>query len=258
MIEKEQRLAGEFASLLPVRVPEILAIGRPSHGYGEQWSIVGWLPGEHPAACGPDEPPSEQRSQLAVDLAEVIIALRAAPMSEAAVQDPALRGYRGEALAGIDDWVRNSIEGCRSIVGLDLDLDLAQAVWEDALKLPGAYEVGPDRWYHGDLVAENLLVMDGRLSAVLDFGVEIGDPTIDLHGAWELFDQPAREVFRERLGAEDAEWLRGRAWALCIALGTFTYYWDTMPGPPRRPPEDGPQHPRRRAIDPVANRRAGR
>ncbi|MFG1812805.1 aminoglycoside phosphotransferase family protein [Kribbella sp. NPDC049174] len=230
VIEKEQRWAGEFGPRLPVRVPQIVAIGRPGHGYSERWSIVGWLPGEHPTVCGPAESPSLQRAQLAVDLAEVIIALRSAPMPDAAAQDPALRGYRGDALAGIDDWTRSSIERCRSIAGFDLDLDLALAVWEDALELPGAYEAGPDCWYHGDLVAENLLVTDGRLSAVIDFAVGIGDPTIDLHGAWELFDQPAREVFRERLGAGDAEWLRGRAWALGLALGTFTYYWHTMPG----------------------------
>ena len=230
VIEKEQRWAGEFRLRLPVMVPQILAIGQPAHGYSERWSIVEWLPGEHPKACGPDEPPSQQREQLAVDLAHVIIALRSAPMSDAAAHDPALRGYRGEALAGIDDWTRTSIDRCRSIAGLDLDLDLALAVWEDALKLPGSHEAGPDRWYHGDLVAENLLITDGRLSAVIDFAVGVGDPTIDLHGAWELFDQPARDVFRERLGAQDAEWLRGRAWALGLALGTFTYYWHTMPG----------------------------
>lgn len=228
-IEQEQRWTREFGPRLPVRVPQILAIGRPGHGYSERWSIVGWLPGEHPMACGPDEPPNQQRAQLAVDLAEVIIALRSTPISDEAAHDPALRGYRGDALAGIDDSVRRNIEQCRSIAGFDLDLDRALAVWEDALKLPGAYEVCPDCWYHGDLVAENLLVTAGRLSAVIDFAVAVGDPTIDLHGAWEIFDQPAREVFRDRLGVGDAEWLRGRAWALGLALGTFTYYWHTMP-----------------------------
>jgi aminoglycoside phosphotransferase (APT) family kinase protein len=230
VIEKEQLWAGEFASRLPVKVPQIVAVGRPSQGYTEQWSIVGWLPGDHPAACGPDEPPTEQRAQLARDLADVIIALRSVPLSPAAILDPALRGYRGGALAGIDDWVRTSIEGCRSIPGFDLDLDLVLAIWENALDLPGAHEPGPDSWYHGDLVAENLLLTNGRLSAVIDFAVSIGDPTIDLHGAWEIFDQPARQLFRKRLGIQDADWLRGRAWALGLALGTFTYYWDTMPG----------------------------
>jgi aminoglycoside phosphotransferase (APT) family kinase protein len=229
-IEQEQRWSGEFGPRLPVAVPQILAIGEPDHGYRERWSIVGWLDGEHPLACGPKQVPTAQRSQLAVDLAEVILALRSAPMTAETIGDERLRSYRGKALAVIDDSVRSNLVLCRSIPGFDLDLDLARGVWEEALELPAANVAGPDRWYHGDLVAENLLITDGRLSAVIDFGVSIGDPTIDLHGAWEILDQPAREVFRQRLDADDAEWLRGRAWALGIALMTFTYYWDTMPG----------------------------
>lgn len=229
-IPREQRWGVEIGPRLPVAVPQILAIGEPDHGYGEHWSIVGWLDGEHPAACNPDDPPTAERSRLAVDLADVIIALRSTPIPEQQAQDASLRSYRGKALAGIDESVRSNLELCRGIDGFDLDLDLARQVWDDALELPAAYETGPDRWYHGDLVAENLLITDGRLSAVIDFGVSVGDPTIDLHGGWEILDRPAREVFRQRLGCDDAEWLRGRAWALGIALMTFTYYWDTMPG----------------------------
>ena len=74
------------------------------------------------------------------------------------------------------------------------------------------------------------MVDDGRLRAVLDFGcLSVGDPTIDLHGAWELLDPVGRRRFRARLGVDDAEWLRGRAWALSIAVMTFPYYWHTMP-----------------------------
>lgn len=103
-------------------------------------------------------------------------------------------------------------------------------VWEAATTLPGYDEAGPARWYHGDLLAENLLVRDGRLAAVLDFGaLAVGDPTADLVGAWEILDAPARAVMRARLGVDDATWLRGRAWALVIAVMTFPYYWRTMP-----------------------------
>ncbi|MEE4282563.1 MAG: phosphotransferase, partial [Pseudomonadales bacterium] len=134
-------------------------------------------------------------------------------------------------LAEYDKYFRRTIEDCRRLQGHGLDLDKALEIWQQALSLPGAQTAGPDRWYHSDLVAENLLLKNGRLTAVLDFGgLAVGDPTIDLHGAWELFDRQSREMFRTRLGVEDAQWLCGRAWALAIALGTFSYYWTKMPG----------------------------
>jgi aminoglycoside phosphotransferase (APT) family kinase protein len=229
-IDKECRWLSRISGHLPVSVPEVTGVGMPAFGFSERWSIMRWLDGELPIACDPDEPPALERSTLAADLAEVVRALRTLDVPEAAAADPTLRSYRGRPLAEFDKQMRRYIQQCRSIDGLDIDLDAAREIWEDALKMPGADAVGPDRWYHGDLVAENLLLTGGRLSAVLDFGgLSLGDPTIDLHGAWEVLDAPAREVFRIQLGVSDAEWSRGRAWALAIALGTFTYYWRTMP-----------------------------
>ncbi len=230
-IEKEKRWLPELRRHLPVAVPEIVALGRPAYGYPESWSIVGWLDGELPPARGLKEFSTAQSRGLAADLADVILALRGIEVPEAAATAPGLRWYRGWSLAEYDRHMRRTIQDCRSIEGLDLDLDAVLDVWQRSILLPGADDVGPDRWYHSDLVAENLLLKDDRLSAVLDFGgLAVGDPTIDLHGAWELFDHQSREVFRTRLGVEDAPWLRGRAWALAIALGTFSYYWTKMPG----------------------------
>ncbi len=98
------------------------------------------------------------------------------------------------------------------------------------MTLPGVDHVVGPRWFHGDLNAENLLVRKGRLAAVLDFGgLAVGDPTIDLLPAWEVLDAPARAVFRDATGVDEATWLRGRGWALALAVMTFPYYWGTMP-----------------------------
>jgi aminoglycoside phosphotransferase (APT) family kinase protein len=133
-------------------------------------------------------------------------------------------------LAAQDVHTRRAVEACRDISELDLDLDAALQVWEQAMALPGIEQVATPRWYHGDLLAENLLVRDGRLTAVLDFGgLAVGNPTVDLIVAWEVLDTASRDVFRQAVGADDPTWLRGRAWALTLALGTFPYYWVTMP-----------------------------
>lgn len=228
-LETEQRWSDIFRSRMPVAIPRTVAIGRPANGYPEQWSILGWLPGERPPVYQPGQPPGPERSRLAAELAEVILAIRSTPLTDEDRRNPQLRGYRGRSLAEFDHSVRSYLADCRANPEIDLDLDLASRVWQESLQLPGAGQPGEDQWYHGDLVAENLLISRGRLSAVIDFNVSVGDPTIDLHGAWELFDEPARAVFRERLGVDDAAWLRGRAWALGIALGTLSYYWHTLP-----------------------------
>ncbi len=230
-IDKEQRWLPEIGRHLPVTVPEILHIGQPAGSYPERWAIVSWLAGECPKTCTPEDGYNPERSRLATDLAETILALRAVEVPEVAATDPHLRSYRGRPLSEFTKQFQRNVQLCRSINELDLDLDAALAVWDAALRLPGASSVTSDHWYHSDLVAENLLLADGGLSSVLDFGgLAVGDPTIDLHGAWELFDPPAREVFRSRMQVGEPEWLRGRAWALAIALGAFSYYWKTMPG----------------------------
>ena len=89
----------------------------------------------------------------------------------------------------------------------------------------------PPLWVHGDLMDGNLLVRGGRLVAVIDWGgCKACDPAIDLVAAWSLFDEPSRELFRERLGfVDEAMWLRGRAWAVSAAMLALPYYRDTNP-----------------------------
>jgi len=230
IIEKEAQWLPQIGPLLPVSVPEIVAIGEPSKGYPERWSVVRWIDGDVPAVVDPRSEPTAARVRLARDLAAVVNALHAIVVPPGALTDPSLRWYRGSPLATRDMDTRRTIDACRAISELDLDLNAALQVWERAMALSGIDQVATPRWYHGDLLAENLLVRDGRLTAVLDFGgLGVGDPTVDLIVAWEVLDTTSREVFREAVGADDLSWLRGRAWALTLALGTFPYYWDTMP-----------------------------
>ena len=170
-----------------------------------------------------------RRADLAKDLATVLDALSQAEVPIEAVDDPHLQSYRGEPLVTMDRATRENIERCRYLEDFGLDLDAAEQMWAEAMKLPGAADRATPRWYHGDLAAENLLVRDGALTAVLDFGgLSVGDPTVDLVVAWEVLDPPARDLFRGQVGVDDATWLRGRAWALSITLMIW-YYWTTMP-----------------------------
>jgi len=81
---------------------------------------------------------------------------------------------------------------------------------------------GPPVWLHGDLTASNLLVVKGRLSAVIDFGCSaIGDPACDAAILWTFLHGDSRDTFRTQLPLDDATRARGRGWALWKALITL-------------------------------------
>lgn len=228
-IEKEARWTPYLAGRLPVQVPEIVVVGEPAAGYPERWSVTRWLDGAPVTAAAAAAMPSAQRVQLAEDLAGIVLALRALPVPAHALRDPDLHWYRAGPLRDIAADTADNITQCRRMA-LDVDLDAAERLWAAAMALPEPSDTVPPRWLHADLLGENLLLHEGRLSALLDLGgLAVGDPTVDLVCAWELLDAPARRVFRERVDIPDDVWLRGRAWALAIAVMTFPYYADTMP-----------------------------
>lgn len=222
----EARWLAHVAQALPVATPAVVALGEPALGYPLPWAVTTWLDGDRPRI-----PWSANTADgFARDLAGFVRALGDVAVPPDAVSDTALAGYRGRPLVEIDASVRGYLADCGALPGLDLDLEACRRLWQAALDLPGGAEPAAPRWLHGDLFAENLLVRDGRLAAVLDFGgLSVGDPTVDLAGAWELLGPPARQVFRDALEVDDATWLRGRAWALAIAVMTFPYYWRSMP-----------------------------
>ena len=228
-ISKEAAWLPVLGPLLPVRAPDVVDVFEPGRGYPERWSVVRWIDGAHPEVVDPDTSVDRGREVLANNLAAVLGALRQAEVPTGVVHDPHLQSYRGEPLATMDQVTRENIERCRSLEDFDFDLDAAEQTWSEAMRLPGVADRTTPGWYHGDLAAENLLVRDGALHAVLDFGgLSVGDPTVDLVVAWEVLDLPARELFRRQVGVDDATWLRGRAWALSISLMIW-YYWSTMP-----------------------------
>ena len=95
--------------------------------------------------------------------------------------------------------------------------------WEAALRAPEWQR--PPVWIHGDLDARNVLIEDGRLRAVIDWGsLGVGDPACDVMVAWKLLSADTRGTFREALSVDDATWTRGHGWALSQALNALSYY----------------------------------
>jgi aminoglycoside phosphotransferase (APT) family kinase protein len=213
---KEAKWLPRLAPHLPLALPLPLAMGHPADGYPFDWSVCTWLPGENANGTITD------LDLAAVDLAGFVLALRQIDTTGA---HPRPRHGRGAPLAENDDQVRRSI----GQLGDRIDADAALRAWQESLNAP-AWD-GPEVWVHGDLLPGNLLVVDGRLSGVIDFGgLNVGDPACDLQPAWNVFSGHSRARFRAELDVDDASWLRGRGWALCQAVSALPYYWDTNPG----------------------------
>jgi aminoglycoside phosphotransferase (APT) family kinase protein len=213
---KEAEWLPRLAPHLPLAVPVQLAMGHPAEGYPLAWSVYEWLPGENANGTIDD------LDQTAVDLAAFVHALRRIDATDA---HPRPRGARGAPLAELDDAVRQSI----GELGDRIDGAAALRSWDESLDAAGWD--GEEVWVHGDLLPGNLLVVAGRLSAVIDFGgLNAGDPACDLQPAWNVFAGESRARFRAELQADDASWLRGRGWTLYQAVMALPYYWDTNPG----------------------------
>jgi aminoglycoside phosphotransferase (APT) family kinase protein len=216
-VEKEHRWLPKLALLLPLPIPVPLAKGAPAEGYPWPWSVYRWIEGE-PATA---ERIADLR-QFATALAQFLTALQRIDASDG--PPPGRHNFfRGGPLTVYDAETR------RALAALDgrIETDAASAVWEAAL---AATWHGSPVWFHGDVAWGNLLVVEGRLSAVIDFGTSgVGDPSCDLAIAWTLFEGESRDAFRAVLQPDDATWARGRGWTLWKALITLAEHIDTNP-----------------------------
>ncbi|GAB2883068.1 aminoglycoside phosphotransferase family protein [Streptomyces mayteni] len=214
-VAKENRWLPVLAPLLPVPVPPIVARGLPGEGYAFDWSIRRWLAGE----VARPERIADPR-EFATALAGFLRALWRADASEGPAAG-AHSFYRGAPLTHYDDETRRTLSALAGRV----DADRAAAVWDAALK---AEWRGRPVWFHGDIAANNLLVRDGRLAAVIDFGTSgVGDPACDLVISWTMLAGESRDTFRRAVGQDEPMWARARGWALWKALISLAQHLDT-------------------------------
>lgn len=218
-LTREVRLLGDLAAQLSTRVPEVEHVGSPTAGYPHPWAVLRWLPGTDAWAARHrlEDPRGEA---VAEDLARTVLELRA--VTGLGVPRRAA-GQRGGPLAGVVERAHRWLAGD--------DGRLPDRV--DAAAVAQVLAVGPDACVddvpyvltHGDLIPGNLVVEDGRLAAVIDWGyVSSADPALDLVPAWAVLGPDARERFRALLRPDDATWARARVNALEQALGGIVYY----------------------------------
>jgi aminoglycoside phosphotransferase (APT) family kinase protein len=210
---KERTWLPMLAPRLPLRVPVPLAVGVPADGYAFEWSVYSWLDGVDATAgtLVDDAHVAEALERFLVALWRIDAADGPTPGEH--------NVYRGEPLRRRDPRTRVSIDALRG----SIDAAAATAAWEAALAAPDWS--GRPVWIHGDLDARNLLVENGRLSGVIDWGcLGVGDPACDMAVAWKVVSPEARAAFCDALSVDDATWGRARGWALSQAVDALSYY----------------------------------
>lgn len=199
LIVVEQTWLPRIAPRLPLLTPTPVRIGAPGHGYPFGWSVVPWLDGAPSDLAPPD---AEQGEALAGFLAA---------LHQPAPADAPHNIYRGSiALAQrAETFVLRHGEAERMHGALDPAL---RHCWEAGVAAPID---APRSWFHGDLHGRNVLVKDGRLAGVIDWGdMAAGDAACDLAAVWMLLPQvEARRRAMAAYPASDATWARARGWA---------------------------------------------
>lgn len=199
---------------LPAGVPEIVHAGSANTSYPFQWAVLRWRDGVD--AWESRHQPGWFGARLGQDLASFIRHLRQIPIADAPVRRP---GERGGPLRSLDERVHWWLDRAGGL----LDRRAVLRLWGQCLE--GAADDVKPVLLHGDLIPGNLLVHEGRLNSVLDWGgLGSGDHAQDLDPAWGVLDTTGAAVFRENLEVDEPSWLRGRGFALEQAIGGVIYY----------------------------------
>jgi len=201
LIETEQTWLPRIAERLPISVPVPFRAGLPGAGFPWRWSVVQRFQG----VSASEEPllPTE-----AVALAGFLRALHL-PAPTDAPRNP----YRGVPLSTRAD-VGARLE--RVLPSVSTEPDTVWRVWRRAVETAPSKT---DVWIHGDLHLRNLLVQEGHLSAVLDWGdMAAGDPATDLACLWMAFDHwSAIDAALDAYGASPDLVRRSLGWAVIFA-----------------------------------------
>ncbi|WP_208996004.1 aminoglycoside phosphotransferase family protein [Pseudovibrio ascidiaceicola] len=210
-VEKEFNWLPKLAKHLPVAVPEPVALGKATADYPYPWSVYRWIEGETASAHS-----VRDMNEFARDLAAFLHALWAADTA-GAPEAGDHNCHRGGDLSVYDEETRFCLSGVTDLI----DADAALMIWERALQTKWTK---PAVWVQGDLSTGNILIQNGQLSAVIDFGLcTVGDPACDLVIVWKFFSGVNREIFKTTINIDQGTWNRAMGWALWKAIRTLYY-----------------------------------
>lgn len=206
-VEKEARWLPFLAKHLSMPITTPIAIGKPSKDYPFVWSINNYIDGKTA-----NNNNISDKCRFAKELASFLKELQSIDTTGAPIAGKH-NFYRGANPKVYSGEVYHALEIHKN----DIPADKLRILWEMAISSNWNQE---PVWIHGDIALGNLLIKDGHLSAVIDFGIMgIGDPACDYAMAWTFFDKESRKYFLKDRDKDTIN--RARAWALWKALITY-------------------------------------
>lgn len=205
-IEKEYKWLPWLSTQLSFQITEPIALGKPSSTYPWHWSINCWIEGEsasrqniHGMKCFAEALGKGLKEFQSLDITE-------------GPKAGAHNFYRGGSLKVYDHEMLMAIPKIKN----SYERSLAISLWQDARS--SEWRLSPV-WVHGDIAAGNILVRNGSLQAIIDFGqLAIGDPACDLVIAWNFFSDEERAVFKASVQLDKDTWMRALGWAFWKTL----------------------------------------
>lgn len=205
---KEHKYCKTLQKNLSFQITEPIELGNPSDLFPFNFSINRWIDGESINTLN-----VKDKNQLARDCARFLLELKQCDISEG--PPPGSHNfYRGGNLSIYHDETIQAINQC-----VDFNQSQCLKIWDLGIN---SIQNNLNYWIHGDFEKDNLLIKNGKLYAVIDFGnMAVGDPACDYVMAWTYFDKESRKIFLDDLHLDQATINRAKAWALWKALITL-------------------------------------
>lgn len=202
LIKNEIYYLKDLAPKLSIAIPAPLFIGQATDYYKWNWTILPWFEGQ---SADLDKPKDNQ----AIELVEFLKELHSQKIT-----NPPINSNRGVPLADKEKALNPRIERIRrNTEFFDYHID---TLWNDALSAELSTDI---KLLHGDLHARNIVVDNGQIKAIIDWGdIGSGDPATDLASLWMLFKSKAvRNEALRIYGADEALKKRSIGWAIYFA-----------------------------------------